>query len=185
MATTRFGQIFWGLLLVIVNFTINGFDVLPDGIGFVLVAVGSRGLEMLSPRFQTAATIAWIMAGLWLIHFILPRDAAVAFGIAYMAVECVLVWMLMDGVRQYASNGMRPDLAARATLCGRAYVVLHVILGFVSLGGISAREVTVVLVLAVFVVLFLILRVIYRVRHEVAEREGELAAERERDRELT
>ena len=46
---TRFGQVFWGLLLVILDVTINRFDILPDFIGYILVAVGLGGLTGLSP----------------------------------------------------------------------------------------------------------------------------------------
>jgi hypothetical protein len=31
----RFGQVFWGLLLVILDVNINHFDVLPDFVGYV------------------------------------------------------------------------------------------------------------------------------------------------------
>jgi hypothetical protein len=39
--STSFGYIFWGLILVILDFKINGFDLLPDVIGYVLVGIGS------------------------------------------------------------------------------------------------------------------------------------------------
>ena len=78
---TRFGQIFWGLLLVILDLRFNGFDVLPDFIGYILVAIGCGGIVGLSRRFSTAQTLSWILAVLSLVGIVIPNDLASLYGI--------------------------------------------------------------------------------------------------------
>jgi hypothetical protein len=63
---THFTQLFWGLLLVILDFfMINGFDLLADGVGYLIVAAGCRGLSSLSSRFETAQILSlfWPCSG--------------------------------------------------------------------------------------------------------------------------
>lgn len=35
----HFSQLFWGLLLFILDFSINGIDLFADGIGYLIVAI--------------------------------------------------------------------------------------------------------------------------------------------------
>lgn len=51
---SSFGYIFWGLLIVMVDININGFDILPDVLGHILVATGTARLAPLSSQFVTA-----------------------------------------------------------------------------------------------------------------------------------
>ena len=64
---TGFGQIFWGLLITALDLRINGLDILPDGLGYVLAATGANKLATHSSRFGTAGLICWVLAVLWLI----------------------------------------------------------------------------------------------------------------------
>src|SRR5215468_10329476 len=65
----RFGQIFWGLLLVILDFNIDHVDILPDFIGYILMAVGCGGLVTVSRRFARARVLCWILAVLAVIGY--------------------------------------------------------------------------------------------------------------------
>lgn len=53
-----FAKVFWGLLLVFLDFRINGFDIIPDLIGFILVYTGLAGLAEVQPRFGQAKKVA-------------------------------------------------------------------------------------------------------------------------------
>jgi hypothetical protein len=169
---TRFGQIFWGLLLVILDLKFNGFDVLPDFFGFILVAVGCGGLVDLSRRFFTAQTLSWILAVLSLVSFAIPTELASLYGFVYLAVDCGLIWFLLGGVMEFASARERPDLRLRASNRRLAYVVLMCVGTLVGVVGQGSRDAA-TLMLIMFVVCFipllvLILHLIHRVKHELA-----------------
>lgn len=53
--------IFFGWLLVFLNFTINGFDILPDFIGYLLIFAGVNKLAEKSPYFGEARIFALVM----------------------------------------------------------------------------------------------------------------------------
>ena len=53
--------IFFGWLLVFLNFTINGFDILPDFIGYLLIFAGVNKLVEKSPYFSEARIFALVM----------------------------------------------------------------------------------------------------------------------------
>ncbi|MED1876582.1 hypothetical protein [Brevibacillus borstelensis] len=47
-------QIWWGLLFPLISFRVQGIDLLPDFIGYVLLFLGFRALVSLHLRFRTA-----------------------------------------------------------------------------------------------------------------------------------
>ena len=53
--------IFFGWQLVFLNFTINGFDILPDFIGYLLIFAGVNKLAEKSPYFSEARIFALVM----------------------------------------------------------------------------------------------------------------------------
>jgi hypothetical protein len=168
----RFGQIFWGLLLVILDLQFNEFDVLPDFIGYLLVAVGCGGLVGLSGRFSTAKTLSWILVVLSLVGFVLSNDLASLYGFVHLAVDCGMIWFLLGGVMEFASVRDRPDLRLRASNRRVAYVVLMcaaTLVGLVAQGSRDAASLMLIIfVICIIPLLVLILHLIHRVKHELA-----------------
>lgn len=169
--STRFRQIFWGLLLVILDLKLNGFDVLPDFIGYILVAVGCGGLASLSRRFSTAQTLSGVLVVLSLVGFVFPTDLAFLYGLVYLAVDCAMIWFLLGGVMEFASARERPDLERLASSRRVAYVVLMSGITLIGLVAQGSQQVT-LLMLVIFVtctipLLILILHLIHRVQHEL------------------
>jgi predicted MFS family arabinose efflux permease len=168
---TRFGQIFWGLLLVILDLRFNSFDVLPDFIGYILVAVGCGGLVVLSRRFSTAQTLSWILAVVCLVGFFIPNDFAALYHFVHIAVDCGMIWFLLGGVMEFASARERPDLSLRASNRRVAYVALMcaaTVIGFVARGSRDVATVMgVIFIICIIPLLVLILHLIHRVKHEL------------------
>ena len=169
---TYFGYMFWGLLLVILHICINGFDLLPDGLGYVLVATGCSGLTSLSPRFSTAKALCWALAILWVVGFAVRGDAGVIYGVATMVINCIMMWMLLGGIIEFARARNRIDLANSASNRRVAYVVLAVaaaLLGVVARGSRDfAIPLVLIIVVSMLAVVVMILHLIYRVRSELA-----------------
>lgn len=169
---TRFIQIFWGLLLVIVDFQVNGIDILPDFLGYILVALGCRGLTAVSPRFSTASILAWVMAFFAVASYAIEGNSAV-LSVLFVAVDCAMMWSLLGGVMALAEFRQRPDLSQRASTRRIAYVAimglttLFGLMGPRSLGG--ADGLLVMFVIGMLVVLCLILHLIHRTMHELSD----------------
>jgi hypothetical protein len=169
---TRFGQIFWGLLLIILDISINGIDILPDFVGYILLAVGCGGLSGISRRFSTASVLSWILAAASLVGYALDGNTATVWGLVCVAFDCAMMWCLLGGIQEFAAARERTDLAARAANRRVAYVALICLAALTGVVAEGSREAAVVMVV-VFVVciiplLVLILHLVYRVRHELA-----------------
>jgi len=167
-----FGQIFWGLVLIIVDININHFDILPDIIGYILVAIGCRGLTTESPRFSTAGTLSWVMVIIVLLGYAVRSNAGSWFGLVSAALDCTMMWFLLGGVMDLAASRQRMDLSERASNGRIAYVAIMAaatLLGLLAQGSPGATVfVALILVASALVLLFLILHLIHRVRREIA-----------------
>jgi hypothetical protein len=167
----HFSQIFWGLLLVILNLSINGFDLLVDGVGYLLAAAGCGGLATLSPRFATARALCFVLAALWLVGFAVPGPFATIYGVAITVVNCMMIWQLLGGIREFALERQRLDLAQRAETRRAVYLVIVLVTSLLALvlsGSRGMGPLVVILVVSVLVVMAMILHLIYRVRNELA-----------------
>jgi hypothetical protein len=168
----RLGQVFWGLLLVIVDININHFDVLPDFIGYVLVALGLGGLTGLSRQFATARTCAWVLVPVDIVGLLTPGQPALIVGLVNLVLNCVMMWYLLGGIMDYAAAQNRPDLAERASTRRVAYVAVMCVaaaLGFIARGAPGAAgPLVLAIVVCGLVLVTMILHLIYRVKTELA-----------------
>jgi hypothetical protein len=55
---TPFMQLFWGFLIVLVDFRINGFDLLIDLVGYIFIVIGLGVLAKRSGQFERARPFA-------------------------------------------------------------------------------------------------------------------------------
>ena len=169
--STHFSQVFWGLLIVMLDLLINDFDLLADGVGYLLVAIGCGGLSVLSPRFVTARSLCFVLAILWLFSFAVRGDVAVVFGIATTVVHCVMIWQLLGGIVDFAMARQRSDLAERAQNRRIAYVAIMIgtsLLALALQGPRNAGPLVAVLVVSMLVLTVMILHLIHRVTVELA-----------------
>ena len=167
----HFSHLFWGLLLVILDFSINGFDLLVDGVGYLIVAAGCRGLSPLSTKFATARSLCFSLAVLWLLGFAVHGDLAVAYGLITMVVNCAMIWQLLGGVAEFSMSRQRQDLAARAGNRRVAYVSMTVaasLFAFAMQGSRNAGPLAIILVIGMLVLNVMILHLLHRVRVELA-----------------
>lgn len=70
----HYSQVIWGFVLVFVNINIGFFDILPDFIGYALVAAGLDGLGKECPYFRKGAAPAVIMLFVSLITIFYPSN---------------------------------------------------------------------------------------------------------------
>lgn len=172
MIAKKLNQIFWGLILVILHLSINTFDLLPDFIGYILIAVGANGLKTISPKFAVASTLSWLLMCISLLGLVMSGDITFIQTAVELAIDCFMMWNLLGGVIAFSKQNNRPDLARRASKRRLAYVVLMVLATIFGYEAASTGNVaiSVMIVLVLFVALFMILHLLRRVRNEIAIR---------------
>ena len=173
---THFAQLFWGLLIVTLDFRIIVFDVLPDGIGYLIIAAGCYGLNATSSRFSSAWILCLLLALLWLTDFVHLGEISIILDLVSRLVNCAMIWQLLGGIAGYAAERKRSDLAQRATNRRLAYVAMMVsftLLSFTMHGAHSTRPLIIILVVSVLALVIMIFHLIHRVKTEIAM--GEIA----------
>lgn len=61
---------FWGLLFTVVNIRIQGFDIVPDVVGYIMVIIGLGRIEIYEERFSAAKKMAYVLAALSLVNIV-------------------------------------------------------------------------------------------------------------------
>ena len=151
-----FSQIFWGLLIVVLDFSIGGFDLLIDGVGHILVAVGCGCLVQHSSRFKVAQTLAFVLTGLWLVGFAVSGDASRPFGLIRVVLDTLMIWYMFGGISELATNQELPELAQSAQRRRVAYALVIPggwILAVAVAESRALVDVSIFLVISMFVVL--------------------------------
>lgn len=59
--TRAYGRMGWGLLFVIVDFKLDSVDMLPDMLGYLLIASGLWRLQKLNGYFKAGHLSAWLL----------------------------------------------------------------------------------------------------------------------------
>lgn len=121
---SSFNHIFWGLLLVFLDFRINGFDLLPNGLGYLLIALGASQLVLQSPKFGAASALSAVLILAWLCGFVVSGELAQFVGLSTMVLSVALNWFLLGGIMDVSSARNRPDLAERASQLRIAYAAV-------------------------------------------------------------
>jgi hypothetical protein len=121
-----FGKLFWGFLIAFIDIRINGFDLLIDLLGYVVVVIGLGELARVNGKFARArpyATALLILSALDLFTRTPAGDSqtneglfgsaalAVAFSIALLFVNLMLVNLICRGIGEMAEAAGNQDLA--------------------------------------------------------------------------
>ena len=166
---SSFAFIFWGLLLAFLDFSINGFDLLPDALGFGLVAIGAARLSRHSSHFRTASSLCWFLVVAWFVGLFVSGDAAWPFRVLITTISLAMHWTLLGGVIDVATAQSRLDLAQQAASRRMAYVIIlgaGMLIGFVANGRQSLLLVLIFVVPAI-VVSVMVMYLIYRADREL------------------
>jgi hypothetical protein len=195
----RFHKIFWGLLLVNVVVPLDGHAPW-QGLGYILLALGARRLAPVSPRFGRAAALSWaalswMLVSVWLFDLLgtcdpITGEDKILYPAVHTLLDCLLVWALFGGIKEYALRHASPEPAAEistrraagqsplwhlptpqaialsASRCRAAYVVLVVLASGAAIfqpGTLAVVIATIFLAIWVWMAFDLI----HRVRHEL------------------
>jgi hypothetical protein len=167
------GYIFWGLLLVILDFRLNQFDVLPDFVGYILVALGCGGLVTASSKFTIARNSCWALLVLSLVELIVTGDLRAILAIIQLAVNCTMMWFLLGGFMDLSLSIGRPDLAGKAGNRRMVYVALTCVASLLGFVAQQTRDIStmaiIVIVVAMVVLVVMILHLIHQIKSVLIE----------------
>ena len=155
------------------DLNLNQFDILPDGLGFLIIASGCSGLAVHSPRFNVARQLCFVLLVLWVIGFASLGDMDVLLMLVGTAFNFAMFWNLLGGIAEYSQDRGRLDFAGRAETWRMLYIMLMGIITFVALtmrGWGVDPSLAVILFVAVIYVMVMILKLIHDVKTHLAMR---------------
>lgn len=157
------GFVFWGMLLVVLDFRVNDIDVIPDIPGWVLLAVGSGRLmgQSADGAYEVRATAAWVMsvaAALLSFGDLMPSPPA-ALAVAYLVLAVGHPIVVSAAMLRLTTVAGAED-ERRSWHVSLWALVLSIVVGattvaIVATGGADSAPV------AVFVVLFAVAAVLH------------------------
>jgi hypothetical protein len=176
-----FGKLFWGLLIVFVDLRINGFDLLIDLLGYVVVVIGLGELARRNRNFDRArpyATVLLILSALDLFTRTPTGDSsvsaglfgspgwAIAFAIALAFVNLMLVYLVCRGIGEMATQAGATDLADLSHTRWFFFIATYVGSTLLLIGAFAASDtlvsLAIVSIIASLVAAFLVLGLIRR-----------------------
>ena len=128
-----FNKIFWGMLFVILDIRISGVDlILPDFIGFILIAIALKRMAPVHERFHRALPFAFALILLSLGDLVpTQHPMLILLGLAHLACDVILIWHICQGIIDLAEQTRNPELAAAASKRRGLYIALMVVGAFV------------------------------------------------------
>jgi hypothetical protein len=176
-----FGKLFWGFLIVFVDIRINGFDLLIDLVGYVLVVLGLGELARRNQNFNRArpyATVLLVLSALDLFTRTPTGNSrlddglfgspglAIAFAVALAFVNLMLVYLVCRGIGEMARQASATDLADLSQTRWFFFLATYVASTLLIVGAFASPEsllsLVVVSVIASLVAAILILGLIRR-----------------------
>lgn len=178
---TAFSKVFWGLLLVFLDFRFNGFDILPDIVGFVIVFFGLAALSAHNHHFQTAKTVCIPLIILSLfeifqaqLQFPAASASMTAWGLLLAIISTCLnlyfIYHLCCGIAVLASESGQLQLQEHARRRWQYYLWFSVAMLFVTLLAMGSPAFILILFVPVFIaglVVFILILLLVRQADQV------------------
>ncbi|MDF2593585.1 MAG: hypothetical protein K0S75_3051 [Clostridia bacterium] len=137
MNNSGFNKLFWGFLFIMFNFRIQGFDILPDVVGYLFLASGFSELLSNSNYFSIAAkyNVPMIVLSLFSIYQSPAQGSGIHLGlfgifgipivIASFILNLLVIYHLFMGTKDMAEQQEQPDLAQEADKRWNQYKLLQ------------------------------------------------------------
>lgn len=159
MNRDAFGKLYWGFLFVMLDFKIQGFDILPDIVGYAFFAFGFSALLLKSLHFKTAKDLNVVMLILSIFSIYEPsvQDGTnplgllgIIIGIASAVLNLLIVYNLFMGIKDMAREQGRIYIVEEAGKRWNQYLIIAVS-GICSFVFIFALPLFALFVFALFI----------------------------------
>lgn len=123
MNESGFNKLYWGFLFIMLSFRIQGFDILPNIVGYLFFAAGFSSLVSSSNYFSIAAkyNIPMIILSVFSIYQSPAQGGGIQLGIlgifsipiaiASFVLNLLVIYNLFMGIKDMAEKGEQFDLA--------------------------------------------------------------------------
>lgn len=143
MYASGLNKLFWGFFFMLIDFRIQGFDILPDIIGYVFLYFGINNLISKSDFFDKASKycIFMLIASLFSIYQFPAMQGGLSFGtfgllgifsiilgIISFVINLLLVYNIFMGINVMAGNAEKYDLMYEAERMWGQYRTLQIAL---------------------------------------------------------
>jgi len=132
-----FTKIFWGFMLVFLDFKINQFDLLPDFVGYFIIVSALSDLNSFSAYFRKARTFAIILAILSIPEYfigeinilegIVPSTSTILILISSSALTLIhiaFIFFLLQGCIELANHHQNSTLAKTTKNIQTFYIII-------------------------------------------------------------
>lgn len=138
MNENGFTKLFWGFIFIMISFRIQGVDILPDIVGYLLFASAFKNLELSSTCFNTASkyNIPMIILSIFSIYQSPVQGQGVQLGslglftipiaIASFILNLLIIYNLFMGIKEMAEKRQESDLASDADRQWNSYKMLQI-----------------------------------------------------------
>ncbi|HEY5586250.1 MAG TPA: hypothetical protein VIK78_17375 [Ruminiclostridium sp.] len=132
-----FSKLYWGFLFIMLDFKIQGVDILPDIIGYILFAVGLSMLAGNSMNFKKAGNfnIPMIIISIFSIYEKPAQGGGIQFGpfgilgipitIAILVLSLLVVYYIFMGIKDMAQIQGQSDIYEEADNRWRQFLLLQ------------------------------------------------------------
>ena len=133
-----FNKLYWGFLFIMIDFKLQGFDVLPDIVGYILFAIGFGILASNSEYFSKARSlnIPMIIISILSIYEKPAQGGGVQFGtlgvfgiligITSIVLNLLIIYNLFMGIKDIANQRGQVDLGTEAGVRWNQYLILQI-----------------------------------------------------------
>lgn len=131
-----FSKLYWGFFFIMVDFKIQGIDILPDIIGYIMFAVGFSILAANNSYFKKAGNynIPMIILSIFSIYEKPAQGGGIQIGpfgligilfaIASLVLGLLLIYNLFMGIKDMAKNQEQMDIYEEADKMWNQYLFL-------------------------------------------------------------
>ncbi|NLD50357.1 MAG: hypothetical protein GX660_24725 [Clostridiaceae bacterium] len=138
MVERGLNKLFWGFVFIMIGFRIQGFDILPDTVGFLLFASGFSSLSSNSDYFNKASkyNIPMIILSIFSIYQEPAHGEGVHFGvlgilsiplvIVTVVLNLLVVYYLFMGIKDMAMKKEQSDIAFESEAKWNEYKMLQI-----------------------------------------------------------
>lgn len=142
MNESGFGKLYWGFLFIMIDFKIQGFDILPDIIGYILFAVGFGILASNSIYFIKVQkfNIIMIILSIFSIYEAPTQGGGIQLGsfglfsilivVASIVFSLLVIYNMFMGIKDMAEQHKQMDLYTEADKRWNQYLLLQIASAF-------------------------------------------------------
>lgn len=133
MYSNGFRKFYWAFLFILLDFRVEGFDILPDIIGYMLIYSGLSAFEDENEYFEKAKKMALpiLLISIFYIYASpgsnLEIGLTTVIGIIGEILSLLLVYNLFMGIRQMGQKSRKDHIILEAESSWRFYLTLKVV----------------------------------------------------------